>query len=153
MIYNFENLKLFLIDESKMFINDLIKLANELNELFKNCDDNIKKALLKNKIKTRNSKITFTDVLTYIFNYSFIDTTKQSIVSKYNFNNNNSIDRSTFYKKEKLISISFYNNIFLKIKELLNKYLNKKHNIYNVIAVDGTYNNPNIKMIKFQKQV
>jgi len=51
-----------------MFINDLIKLANELNELFKNCDNNIKKELLKNKIKTRNWKITFSNVLTYIFN-------------------------------------------------------------------------------------
>ena len=145
MIYNFECLKLFLINESKMFINDLIKLANELNELFKNCDNNIKKELLKNKIKTRNRKITFTDVLTYIFNYSFIDTTKQKIVSDHNFENNVSIDRTTFYKKEKAIPISFYNDIFIKTKLLLNKYLNKNDNDYNVIAVDGTYNNTNIK--------
>ena len=118
MIYNFEYLKLFLIDESKMFINDLIKLANELNELFKNCDNNIKKKLLKNKIKTRNRKITFSDVLTYIFNYSFIDTTKQNIVSEHNFKNNISIHRTTFYKKEKLIPISFY-IIYLPLRIIL----------------------------------
>lgn len=146
MIYSINFLTIIFnkINEHK-FIKDLIKLSNELNEIFKNSNKNIKEELLKKKIKTREGKITFEDVLSYIFNYSFIDTTKQSIVSNYNFNNNNSIDRSTFYKKEKLISISFYNNIFLKIKQLLNKYLNKKDNIYNVIAVDGTYNNTNIK--------
>lgn len=145
MIYNDYYLKKFLIDDSKMFINDLIKLANELNELFFNSDEHIKKELLKKKIKTRNSKISFTDVLTYIFNYSFIDTTKQNIVSEHNFKNNVFIDRTTFYKKEKLIPVSFYQNIFIKTKLLLDKYLNKNNNEYNVIAVDGTYNNTNIK--------
>ena len=129
-----------------MFINDLIKLANELNELFKNCDNNIKKKLLKNKIKTRNRKITFSDVLTYIFNQSFIDT-KQNSISKHYFKNNISIHRTTFYKKEKSIPISFYNDIFIKTKLLLNKYLNKNVNDYNIIAVDGTYNNTNIKNV------
>ena len=123
MINNYEYLKKFLIKESELFMNDLDKLANELNEIFKNSDNIIKEELYKNNIKTRNGKINFTDVLTYIFNYSFINTTKQQIVSEHNFNNDISIDRTTFYKKEKMISVSFYNDILIKTKLLLNKYL------------------------------
>lgn len=100
MIYSINFLTSFFdkINEIK-FTKDLIKLSNELNEIFKNSNKNIKEELFKKKIKTKEGKITFEVVLSYIFNYSFIDTTKQSIVSNYNFNNNNSIDRSTFYKK------------------------------------------------------
>jgi hypothetical protein len=79
-----------------------------------------------------------------MFNYSFIDNTKQSVVSDYNFDNNISVNRSSFYKKELKIPINFYNNLLSKIKILLNKYLNKNNYKNNIIAIDGTYSNTNI---------
>ncbi len=38
--------------------------------------------------------------MNYVFNYSLIKTTKQQIVSDYNFKNNTIYDKSSFYKKE-----------------------------------------------------
>jgi hypothetical protein len=122
----------------------LKKLADDINELFKDSNNIIKNILLKKKIKTRQNKISFIDALCYIFNYSFIDNSKQSVVSSYNFENNKNANRSNYYKKELKIPISFYNDIFIKIKKLLDKYLNKNINPFNVISVDGTYNNTNL---------
>jgi len=86
------------------------------------------------KIKTRNGKITFTNALSYIFNYSFINDSKQTVVSNLNFKKNINVNPTSYYKKEFKISISFYNDIFIKINNLLNKYLNKNNsfNIYNI---------------------
>jgi bifunctional N-acetylglucosamine-1-phosphate-uridyltransferase/glucosamine-1-phosphate-acetyltransferase GlmU-like protein len=70
------------------FKNELKNLSNNINLIFKNSDEKIKKILLKKKIKTRNKKIKFIDAICYIFNNSFIDSTKQSVVSNYNFENN-----------------------------------------------------------------
>lgn len=126
------------------FYNQLKILSNNINLIFKNSNQEIKKILLNKKIRTRDKKITFIDALCYIFNYSFIDSTKQSVVSNYNFDNNISVNRSNFYKKELKIPVSFYNDIFIKIKQLTDKYLNKNQNPFNVIAVDGTYTNTNI---------
>lgn len=126
------------------FINELNKLSNDLNKLFFNANDLIKKMLNKKKIKTRQSKISFNDILCYIFNYSFINNTKQSVVSDYNFDNNICVNRTSFYKKELKIPLNYYKILFTKIKFLLNKYLNKNDCVYSVIAVDGTYSNTNI---------
>ena len=79
-----------------------------------------------------------------MFNYSFINNTKESVVSDYNFDNNINVNRTSFYKKELKIPINYYAKILDKIKILLNKYLNKNDSNYNVIAVDGTYSNTNI---------
>jgi len=58
-------------------INDYTELIKDLNNIFFDSNNNIIKNLLKeNNIKTRTNKLTFIDVLCYIFNYSFIDTTK-----------------------------------------------------------------------------
>ena len=54
------------------------------------------------------------------------------------------VNRTSFYKKELKIPLKFYNDLFIKIKKLLDKYLNKKNDDYNIIAVDGTYSNTNI---------
>ena len=145
MIYDEKNFKI-LLSKNNNILNDKLKiLSNEINELFMNSDTNIKKMLLKKKIKTRHSKISFTDALCYIFNYSFIDYSKQHVVSSYNFENNINVNRTSYYKKELKIPISFYDKIFIKIKNLLNKYLDKNKNPFNIIAVDGTYSNTNIK--------
>ena len=125
------------------FIDELNKLSGDINNLFKNGESDIKNMLLKKKIKTRNKKITFINALCYIFNYSFIEPSKQCVVSDYNYDNNMNVNRTSYYKKELKIPIKFYNDTF-KIKSLLDKYLNKNNNLYNVISVDGTYSNTNI---------
>jgi hypothetical protein len=126
------------------FNKAITKLVNELNTLFMDANNTIKQTLLKNKIKTKIKKISFTDALSYAFHYSFIDNTKQSVVSDYNYDNDKEGDRTSYYKRELQIPISFYENTLHKIKKMLNSYLkpNDKHNVY---AVDGTYNNTNIK--------
>jgi hypothetical protein len=112
--------------------------------LFKDSEFIIKKCLLKNKIKTRTNKLTFIDVLCCVFDYSFINISKQSVISNYNFDNDKQINRTSYYKKEIKIPLCFYNNIFIKIKKILNEYLGKKDDDYNIIAIDGTYSNTNI---------
>lgn len=141
IIYPFKNKNK---NNNNTFLNELNKLSDEFNKLFFDGDNIIKKYLDKKKIKTRKSKITFIDILCYMFNYSFIDNTKQSVVSDYNFDNNINVNRTSFYKKELKIPINYYIKIFTKIKFLLNKYLNKNDSNYNVIAIDGTYSNTNI---------
>ncbi len=147
MIYNYLSKiykKLICNNVKKEFLNALNKLSDEFNNLFFDADNIIKKSLNKKKIKTRKGKITFIDILCYMFNYSFIDNTKESVVSDYNFDNNINVNRTSFYKKELKIPINYYVKIFNKIKNLLNKYLNKNDYTHNIIAVDGTYSNTNI---------
>jgi len=130
---------------NKILLKDLSQLSNDINSVFNNVNNDITKLIFSTlKIKNRNNKLTFVDVLNYIFNYSFINTTKQQIVSDYNFKNNTNYNRSSFYKKELNIPLTFYQNLFFKVKQLLNKTINKNLNLYNVIAVDGTYSNTNL---------
>jgi hypothetical protein len=96
--------------------------------------------------KRRNSKISFHDALYYKFSYCFKNNTKQSIVSSLNFNENKTIERTTYYKKELMIPLSFYKDLFIKIKNYFNKKFNNFE--YNIISVDGTYNNTNVNNIK-----
>lgn len=53
------------------------------------------------------------------------------------------IERTTFYKKELLIPLSVYKYLFFKVRDLFNSNysINKE---FNLIAVDGTYNNTNL---------
>ena len=130
---------------NKILLKDLLQLSNDINSVFNNVNNDITKLIFSTlKIKNRNNKLTFVDVLNYIFNYSFINTTKQQIVSDYNFKNNTNYNRSSFYKKELNIPLTFYQNLFFKVKQLLDKTINKNLNLYNVIAVDGTYSNTNL---------
>lgn len=72
-------------------------IINDINNIFNNAEDDIKKYLLFDKgIKSRNSKLSFKDTLLYSFNYCKLNETKLKIVSDFNFknnyNNNNSIN-------------------------------------------------------------
>lgn len=130
---------------NKLLNKDLTKLVDELNSIFKNINEDIIKLRYKTfKIKSRKNKLTFIDILNYMFNYSLINTTKQQIVSDFNYKMNAIYDRSSFYKKELQIPLIFYQNLFNKIKNLLDKIMNKNSNLYNLIAVDGTYSNTNL---------
>ena len=148
MIYNFISKiykKIINTKINKELLKDLDILANEFNKLFFNTDDIITKSLNKKKTITRKRKINFIDVLCYMFNYSFIGNTKQSVISDYNFDNGINVNRTSFYRKELKIPMNYYENLFCKIKTLLNKYTNKNNSSFNkIIAVDGTYSNTNI---------
>ena len=134
-------------DNYKTLMDEYNFLSNSLNNIFKNNDNVIKKMLLDKKIKTRNNKISFSDVLLYKFKYAFKHNTKSELVSEFNFNNDSSIDRTTFHKKDLIIPCEFYKDLFYKIRDLYNKNL-KSNDKYNLIAVDGTYNNTNVNNIK-----
>jgi len=118
-------------------------LSNSLNEIFKNNNKEIKNLLLKNNIKTINNKISFSNVLLYKFLYTYKNDSKQLITSTLNYNNNLSIDRTTYHKKDLIIPHTFYKDLFYKIRNLYDEYL-KSNDKYNLIAVDGTYNNTNV---------
>jgi hypothetical protein len=123
--------------------DDFVKLSNEFNLLFKNANIDIKNSLNKDfNIKTRNNKLSFLDALCYYFNYSFIDNTKLEVVSDYNVLNDKTVHMSNYQKKEAKIPLSFYQKIFLNIKNLFDKY-KSSDNLKIKILVDGTYNNIN----------
>lgn len=151
--------------------NDLEKLYSELavvlNNIFKPTNDKIKAELLKKGIKTRERNLKFTDALFYLFKYSHLDTTKQGIVSELNneiekANNNvkNMIDdkniknivindaktthRVNYHAKSKLIPLNYVEELFNNVKNLTNINVIDKDKD-RIIAVDGTYNNTNVK--------
>lgn len=122
-------------------------LEKDIVELFNSSFREIDNCKSKN-IKLRNYKIKLRDAIYYKFMYSKNETTKESIVSSLNYDNNTSINKSSYYRKENNIPIDLYKNIFLKIKDKYNDLLNN-NNLNElseklVLAVDGTFNNTNI---------
>jgi len=130
----------------KTLLDEYNFLSNSLNDIFKTTNIDIKSLLLKDGIKTRNNKISFSDVLLYKFLYTYKNSSKQFIVSKFNYDNDLSIDRTTYHKKDLMINDTFYKSLFYKIRNLYND--NFKFDDYNLIGVDGTYNNTNVNNIK-----
>ena len=131
----------------KSLLNEYEIFSNSINNIFKTTNDDNSKLLIKNNIKTRNNKINFSDVLLYKFLYTFKNNTKQHITSLFNYNNNLSIDRTTYHKKDLIMSTTFYKNLFYKVAHFYNDNFKIKNQI-NLVAVDGTYNNTNIHNIK-----
>ena len=141
-INNYDDDKIKKIFDQKLQ-DDFTKLSKQLNIIFKNSDDVIKKKIEDDlKIKTRNRKLSFYDALCYYFNYSFNHNTKNNIVSDYNFDNDIDVHMSNYQKKEAKIPLSFYQLIFDDVKKLHDQYINNKKR---TIAVDGTYNITNVK--------
>jgi len=126
-----------------MLKDKIYKLSEELNNLFINSDRDIKEILDKKNIKTRNKKLSFNDVLKYKFLYVYKNYTKSQIVADLNFDNYKA-NKSNYYKKEQKIPLEYYQLVLNKVKQLFNNY-SKKTLPYNIIAVDGTYNNTNLK--------
>jgi hypothetical protein len=126
-----------------MLKDKIYKLSEELNNLFINSDKDIKEILDKKNIKTRYKKLSFNDVLKYKFLYAYKNYTKSQIVANLNFDNYKA-NKSNYYKKEQKIPLEYYQLKLNKVKQLFNNY-SKKTSPYNIIAVDGTYNNTNLK--------
>ena len=55
--------------------------------------------------------------------YFYINNSKQLITSTLNFNNNLSIDRTTYHKKDFMIPHTFYNNVVIYIYTFLILYI------------------------------
>ena len=147
-------------------------IINKINNVFKNIPNihNDTKT-----INTRNNKLSISECVHYLFKYSNINTTKQSISSDFNFKNKiKSVDRTAFYKKEKNIHIDLYKTIYSNISTIYNdlhhkNYLNfnKMNNLFNhnyvdiknifgndfkALAGDGTNNNTVNKGILYTNQ-
>ena len=90
-------------------------------------------------IKLRFRKISNLDAIKYKFLYSDINRTKSAIVSSINFDNKNKINRTSFYRKEKNISIKLYENILTGLRKIVSK--NCSYNPITIISVDGTFTN------------
>jgi hypothetical protein len=124
----------------------LITLTKELNQIFSNADDNIKSMLLSQNIITRHKKISFTDSLYYKFLCSYKNSINYQVASELSFNDVDA-NINNYYRKEQKIPLQFYCDTLNKLKLLFQKYANKD-NKFNIIAVDGTYNNTNFKKDK-----
>lgn len=81
----------------------------------------------------------------YKFKYSHKHITQKNIINSYKLEHSINCNRIAFYKKEQKIPLEYYYNIHKDILKIYNKY--KKNQDYNIIAVDGTYNNTNIMML------
>ena len=103
MIYYFldKTFKNILLQNFNMaFIDELKKLANELNDLFKDADSNIKKMLLKKKLKPDTKKLLLLMLYVIFLIIHLFILVKQTVVSEYNYDNNLEVDRTSYYKKE-----------------------------------------------------
>jgi hypothetical protein len=133
-------------------LDDFHIFSNQLNKLFSDINQSIYDLIFKiNKIKSRNNKLKFTDVVSYLFNYTFINSTKNDVVSNLNYDNNLNVHYSNYQKKEAKIPLIFYHDLFNNIQSLFytyysdTKYLNYSiNNKKNIVCVDGTYNNTTI---------
>jgi len=128
--------------------NDIFKqkikyLTNDLNDIFKNVETEIKDILNAKNIKTRTRKISFMDSLCYKFKYAKKHTTQKEIINDHKYENNIICNNTAFYKKENKIPLEYYDNIHNRVLSLHNKYVKKSK--YNIVGIDGTYNNTNLK--------
>jgi len=127
-------------------------IHNLLNNIFNKHLSNI---YTNNKII--RSEISEDKLIYYKFKYTKGTETKQNIVSNINFKFNTSHNASSYYKKEKNISLDTYKNILKDIKDLYSKINNDNNNDNDnnnksIIAIDGTYGNTNIKRKKGKLQ-
>jgi hypothetical protein len=121
-------------------------IHNLLNNIFNKHLSNI---YTNNKII--RSEISEDRLIYYKFKYTKGSDTKQNIVSNINFKFNTSHNATSYYKKEKNISLDTYKNILTDIKNLYSK-INNSNNNESIIAIDGTYGNTNIKRKKGKLQ-
>lgn len=99
--------------------------------------------------KIIRSEISEDKLIYYKFKYSQKEETKQNIVSNINFKFNTIHNASSYYRKEKNISLETYENILKDIKSLHSKINNNNDSL---LAIDGTYGNTNIKRKKGKLQ-
>jgi len=123
-------------------------IHNLLNTIF---NKHLSEIYKNNKII--RSEISEDKLVYYKFKYSEKEETKQNIVSNINFKFNTNHNASSYYRKEKNISLTTYENILTDIKKLYLKINNNNSDNNNsLLAIDGTYGNTNIKRQKGKLQ-
>ena len=132
--------KIFEKNKSNLKIDNLVC---DLNNLFKNHNNDITNLLEQKNIKIRNRKVSLTDALIYKFKNAEKYKTQNNTIDDYKMYNKILCNNSCFINKEHKIPLEYYENIFNKITEIYYKYTNKTR--YTIVAVDGTYNNTNYK--------
>jgi len=115
-------------------------IHNLLNNIF---NKHLSEIYKNNKII--RSEISEDKLIYYKFKYSQREKTKQNIVSNINFKFNTIYNASSYYRKERNISLTTYENILTDIKKLYLKINNNNDNNNSLLAIDGTYGNTNIK--------
>lgn len=127
--------------------NSISQIVRDINLLFSDANIDIKNMLAEQDIITREKILSFSDSLTYKFLCAYKNNTNQQIASDLNYNNNIHVNESNYYRKEQKIPLQYYQNVLNKTKTLFDKYKNN-HYDYNIVAVDGTYTNTNLKRDK-----
>jgi hypothetical protein len=125
-------------------------IHNLLNTIF---NKHLSEIYKNNKII--RSEISEDKLVYYKFKYSQREETKQNIVSNINFKFNTNHNASSYYRKEKNISLTTYENILTDIKKLylnINNNSNSNNSNNSLLAIDGTYGNTNIKRKKGKLQ-
>ena len=70
-------------------INDLDIFSTQLNKIFLNINKNISEIIFKNTGKhSRVNKLSFNDVVCYLYYYCFNSNTKSKVVANLNYDNN-----------------------------------------------------------------
>ena len=88
-------------------------VTTELNKIFKNFNETIKKDVeLDKQIKTRIRETSYIDALLYKFNYSINDKTKVQIAGELNIKNNKETFVNSFTYRENQIPVSTYKKHF-----------------------------------------
>jgi hypothetical protein len=90
---------------------------------------------------TRKSKISFNNVLEYIFKYSKNNTTKRDIMSTLKVYGH----RTSYDRRFKNISVDFFKNFFLKIQKLYDDEINSNEELKNIVKITNeNFNELNI---------
>lgn len=162
-----ENENKKIIEENKIKLKEQKKIIDELNKLmleseygkfckniniiFNEFNNNVKKILKEKNIKSRTKKITFQDALAYMFIYNQIGRTKDDVIAELHKNYKLDITRQSIDSKFKLIPIEAIQILFDKISILIKEY-NITTEELTFIAVDGTFNHTNDKRTKGELQ-
>lgn len=124
-------------------------LVEKLNNIFKNIEESTKHIFLEHKIKMRNRDININDVIYSRLAYSEIDKTKTSICSKINYDKENRVHRTSYYRKEQKFPVEFYGFILNRFRDIHKEFCttpenNQNNTQYTCMAIDGTYNNTSV---------
>ena len=125
-------------------------IVKSINTIFIDADKDISSHIYENyNIKTRKTKLSYTDALVYSFEYTQNNKTKIDIINEYNteLKSHDKISRTTFHEKVSKIPLSYYVSVHNKLLSIYkNKFVDKSKT--SIVSVDGVYGNTNIKNIK-----
>ncbi len=124
--------------------NIILKLNNCVKEIlnYKTINKMLKDFNYEHQIRNKLNGLSLYNILNYEANYSLINTKKENITSLLNIDNDNNVNRTSYYRKEKNIPYQFYDKLKQNISNICYDYV-KEINGKNIkcIALDGTNTN------------